>query len=232
MMRQMIFVALVTMLSGCVSYQPISPVSDVTPQTVNRDAVNQIAIERVVTQVPRGQQIGVIQGGMLCIPHATLTSGAGQAAITDAGYLDAITHEFSAIDYPITTSPTELFVTGTANSTRIRLAARILDVKQNICFPMSGFGNLSDGTADASVRIEWQAFDAATKAIILKSTTLGYGTVKSMTSAPGALANDLAAGMAARRFITSPEFQSLSTAQLTPIAPLRQALTSPIGDRR
>jgi serine protease Do len=194
---------------------PIQGVSDVMPQTVNRDAVNPIAIERVVAQVPRGQQIGVIQGGLLCIPHLTLTSGAGQAAITDAGYLDAITHEFAAIDYPVTTSPTELFTTGAANVTRIRVAARVLDVKQNVCYPMSGFGNVSEGTADASVRIEWQAYDATTKTIILKSTTVGYGTVKNMTSAPLALANDLAAGMAARRFIVSPEFQVLSTTRLT-----------------
>ena len=201
-------------LAGCVAATEIQPETDATPAQVDRTAVNPIAIERVVMQVPRGQQVGVVKGGLLCIPHVALTIGGGQAAVTDAGYLDAIQHEFAVIDYPITTSPTELFTSSAADATRIRLAGRIVDVRMNVCFPLSGFGDVSNGTADVYVRVEWQAFDSAKKVIILKTVTTGTGSVKSTTPSPAVMANDLAIGMATRRFISGPEFRDLASTRL------------------
>ncbi len=211
--------ALCIALTGCMAATEIVPEADVTPAAVDRSAVTPIAIDRVVLQVPRGQQIGVVKMGLLCIPHIAITIGSGQAAVTDASYLDAIQHEFVVIDYPITTSPTELFPTGAAEATRIRLAGRIVDVKSNVCFPMAGFGDLSNGTADASVRVEWQAYDSATKSIIFKTMTTGTGSIKKTVSNPGALANDMAAGMATRRFLVSPEFQGLERVRMTSLPP-------------
>jgi serine protease Do len=202
-------------LAGCVQATEIPVVADVVLPSVDPATVNPIVIDKVVMQVPRGQQIGVIKGGLLCIPHVSLTAGSGQAAITDAGYLDAIHHELAVVDYPVTNSATDLFATLAADQTRIRLAGRIVDVKSNVCFPMMGFGDLSSGTADAFVRVEWQAYDAATRSIILKTATDGFGTIKTSVPNPGALANDMAVGMATRRLIASPEFQSLSRARLS-----------------
>jgi hypothetical protein len=198
-------------LGACATPVQVPVVADdATPQMFDPRAVNPIAIERVVDQVPRGQQIGVIKSGLLCVPHLAITAGSGQVNITDASYLDAIQHEFNLVDYPITTSPTELFTTAAADATRFRLAARIIDIKTNICFPLGGFGDLSSGTAEAYVQIEWQAFDNQTRSVIMKTTTSGSGTVKSSAPSPGVLANDMAAAMATRQFIAGPEFQALS----------------------
>jgi hypothetical protein len=202
------------LLIGCVSVTPVSQEADSSPQRFDPHAVNPIAIERVVSAVHRGDQIGVIKGGLLGVPHLTITAGGSQMNVTDSGYLDAIQHEFAVVDYPITTSPKELFKTGAADATRLRVAARIISVKANICYPLAGFGDLSSGTAEAFVEIEWQAYDSGTKSIILKTTTTGTGIVGDRAAAPGVQASELAAGMATRHFIAGPEFQRLSALQI------------------
>ena len=95
-------------------------------------------------------------------------------------------------------------------------------MRVNVCFPMAGFGDLSNGTADASVRVEWQAYDALTKSIILKIATEGYGSIKSSVVNPVSSANDIAVAMATRRLIVSPEFERLAKANLRrPIGSLK-----------
>jgi hypothetical protein len=74
---------------------------------------------------------------------------------------------------------------------------------------MGGFGDLANGSADAVVSIEWQVYDTAQKTVVLKLSTDGFGKV-SQTSQPLNVADTLAVGMATRRFLASPEFQSLA----------------------
>ena len=207
---------------GCVQSQEIIPLGDISAPTMDRASVTPIAIDRVVSQVPRGKQLGTVKMGLLCIPHLSLTAGSGQGNITDATYLDSIHHEFLVVDYPIMNNPTELFASQASETTRIRLGGRITDVRVNVCFPMAGFGDLSNGTADASVRVEWQAYDALTKSIILKIATEGYGSIKSSVVNPVSSANDIAVAMATRRLIVSPEFERLAKANLRrPIGSLK-----------
>jgi len=163
----------------------------------------------VVVQVPRGTEVGAIKVGVLCIPHQTITA-LGTGTITDSAYLDAIQHEMQIVNYPITTSMTDLFTTAEAAGTRVRLAGRITDLQLNVCYPLAGFGDFRDGTADASVTVEWQMYDSVAKSMIFKTSTTGYGSVKSMITNPGIEANEQAVGMATRHFIADPEFQYLA----------------------
>lgn len=197
-------------LAGCAQAIVVPQVNNATVATFDTQAVNPIAIERVVNQVPRGQQIGSVLMGILCVPHLTLNSGSGQWNITDAGYLQAITQEFSRFEYPITTSPTELFATRNSDATRLRLAARIIDVKSNICFPMGGFGDFSSGTAEAYVQVEWQILDARSREIVMRFVSAGRGAVTTATTAPGVQASDLAIASATRNLLASQEFQRVA----------------------
>lgn len=209
-MKRAIFATLLCLIAGgCVAPIDVPPVADVTAIQVDPSLVNPIAIERVVFQVPRGQQIGTVRGGIACLPWVKLNAGGSQATITDAGYLDAIQHELVAAGYRITTSPNELFQTGAASATRLRLAGRVTDIKANVCFPMSGFGDSSNGTAEVFVAIEWQAFDSASKSVVMRVATTGYGTVTQNGPGPFGEANDSAAAMATRRLTITPEFQRL-----------------------
>lgn len=197
-------------LAGCVQPVAIPQVSDAVVARFDTHSVNPIAIERVVSQVPRGQQIGTVKLGLMCVPQLALNSGSGQWNVSDASYLQAITQEFSRSEYPVTTSPSELFVTKTSDNTRLRLAARILDVKSNVCFPMGGFGDLTNGTAEAYVQVEWQILDSKSRDIVLRFGSQGQGAVTTTTTAPGVQAADLAIASATRNFLASPEFQRVA----------------------
>lgn len=196
--------------AGCVQTAVIPQVSNATVARFDAQSVNPIAIERVVNQVPRGQQIGTLKLGLLCMPHLSLNAGSGQWNVTDASYLQAITQEFSRSEYPITTSPIELFATKTSDATRLKLAARITDIKSNVCFPMGGFGDFSNGTAEAYVQVEWQILDSKSREIVLRFVSAGQGAVTSSTTAPGVQASDLAMAGATRNLLASPEFQRVA----------------------
>jgi hypothetical protein len=197
---------LLVMVGGCVSTGG-PPIPDVAlPMITDPSTVNPIAIERLVVQA-RGQA-GVIGMGLLCIPHGTLRAGGG----SNGGYLEAmetIQHEFNAIGYPVTTSTTELFTTARSEGSRLRLAGLVTDVNNNVCFPLGGFGDTTNGSADAMVTIEWQVFDSLTKDIALKLSTTGFAKV-SQTSEPLLAADEEAVRMSVRHFIGSPEFQRLA----------------------
>ena len=197
-------------LTSCAQPVAIPQVPSASVVRFDTQNTNPIAIEKVVSQIPRGQQIGSIKLGLLCVPHLALNSGSGQWNVTDASYLQAITQEFNRSEYPITTSPNELFATKTSDSTRLRLAARILDVKSNVCFPGSGFGDLTTGTGEDYVQVEWHILDTKTREIVLRFTSAGQGTVSSSTPAPGVQASDMAIAAATRNLLGSSEFQRVA----------------------
>jgi hypothetical protein len=195
------------LLGGCAG-TAMPPIPDVTPPYVtDRNSVNPIAIERLVVQA-KGQT-GVISIGLLCIPHGTMQAG-GNA--NGAGYLAAmelIQHEFDAIAYPVTTTPTELFSTEKNDESRLRLAGRVTDLHNNVCYPLGGFGDLSNGSADSIITVEWQVYDNRTRNITLKLSTTGFSKV-SQTTSPLDVANTQALSMSVRRFLASPEFQGVA----------------------
>jgi serine protease Do len=201
-------------LGACVQQQTVIPVSDVAVPLYDRNTANPIAIERIVSQVTRGQPIGTAMGGLLCVPHVQLIAGGGHGNITDSTYIETIHQTFASADYPITNSPKELFSDQSSASTRLRLAGRITEVRANICFPMAGFGDLVNGKGEASVKVEWQFFDSTSKSVILKTTSEGYGSVQTSVAVPLSMVHDMAIAMATRRLIVSPEFRQIATTRL------------------
>ena len=207
----LIAATLMCVLAGCATSVPIQKVADVVPPTISEGtSVRPLTIERIVSQVPRGEQIGTIRAGLLCLPYASIIAGSGQFEITDSRYLDAVYHEFAATNYPVTNSAGDLFRTAASNATQLRLAGRITSNHTNICFPMGGIGDFSNGKAQASISIEWQVFDEASKSIVFKEAMDGFGEISSSTMSPAAMAQNLAVGMATRRLLASQGFQSLS----------------------
>jgi hypothetical protein len=193
--------------AGCVQTLMVVPVSDSIPPTVvDPSTVHTIAMDRVVTQVPRGQKIGSIAAGLLCIPRGTVTVGGGQFNITDANYLKIIYDELANRNYPVSNDPTELFRTSEAHAADFRLGARITDLRVNVCYPLSRGGNLSEGTAEASITMEWQLFDTRSRSIVLKTESRGYGKVSGITENPGIVANDIAVGVATRNMLNDGNF--------------------------
>lgn len=197
-------------LSACVQPMMVPRVPEPPTTVFNSQTANPIAIEKVVTQVPRGQQVGVLMRGVACIPQHALNAGGGQTIISDAGYLQAITEQFKSSGYPVTTSPTELFTTKSADATRLRLAASVGDIKSSVCLPMSGFGDFTNGTGEGYVRVEWQVLDSRTRELVMRKTTEGYGAAPNSTVNPGVVVVDAAIAHATRSLLASPEFQSIA----------------------
>jgi len=165
-----------------------------------------IAVQKLVLQLPLGHQNGVIALGLLCIPHATLNAHAFNS--TSEVALEIIREEFAMNGYPLINPPGDLFATADDNPTAIRIAGRVIDVHDNACFPMGGFGDLTNGSADSAVAIEWQVFDPASRTVVLRTTTTGVSRI-SGASQPLNVADTAAVRHAIRLFIASHEFQAL-----------------------
>jgi hypothetical protein len=190
-------------LAGCASTVP--PVPEVYVPSADA-TVRPIAIQKVILQLPLGHQNGVVAVGLLCIPHGTLNAHAFNS--TSEVALEIVREEFALNGYPVTNPPGDLFATPDDNPRAIRLAGRVVDVHDNVCFPMGGFGDLTNGSADSAVAIEWQVLDPASRTVVLKTTTTGVARIGS-ASQPLNLADTAAVRQSIRLFIASREFQAL-----------------------
>src|SRR5262249_2386429 len=77
---KLLLVGLLLFFSGCVSAQQIQRYPSLTPKVAGATSPS-IGIDRIVSQIPTGTEIGTIQAGLACV-------GQGRQFWTKAGDLD------------------------------------------------------------------------------------------------------------------------------------------------
>jgi hypothetical protein len=216
-MRKILLMTTTLAVGGCVSNLPTIP--EPAPQVISDPSrVSPIAIEKLVSHV--SGPVGTIGAGLLCIPHGTIVVDDE----INRSFLVTVYQEFQRIHYPVTNSPDELFSTAAKENTRLRLAGRVTGAQANVCFPMGGFGDLINGSGEATVSVEWQVYDNDLKAVIATIPTVGQARVSSVMR-PMATVATMAVSSATKQLLLSPQFQNLTQWSAT-VAVLPEQKTS------
>ena len=194
--------------------------------------VKPVAITKVVAKIKRGDVIGELQGGLACMdqPGKLKWKSGGQVSFTTEELVDIFRDELESAGWPVVGSTDDLFSGYDYSGAEILIAAKIQEIQVNICFPMSGFGNFTDGKGEMYMKSEWQVYSSARRKIVNTFVTEGSSKV---TNSNDAVVEDLLAdafAFSVRNLLANKEF--LSTVSridsiAVPDAPVEAMLENP-----
>jgi serine protease Do len=199
-------------LSGCVTATPIKQFDAATPVRVTGET-RPIMFRKLVSRLPRGQEVGTVQGGLACAGQGKLTWRGGRAEFADEELADALRAELTSAGYQVVGASDGLFEDSQAWKAEFLLAGAIKHVAWNVCYPRGGFGDVTTSSGEASMEIEWQLYERGTRSVVLTATT--GGTAKTLVgpqNGPSALYG--AAAAALRNLLAQERFASLMSRTL------------------
>lgn len=167
----------VVVASGCAVGVPIAPVEQLTPKQTPHGQSRPVMFRKLVVRIPRGQVIGSIQRGLLCLNRGKLTWRGGRAVVTDEDFGDVLREELTTAGYTVVGDPSALFEDPSAWRAEYLIAGLVKDVKANICYPRGGFGDFVSAKGEASIEVEWQIYYRGTRSVELKVSTQGAAKI-------------------------------------------------------
>lgn len=242
-----VFVPLIALaLAGCGTPKISVPVARVSPRLAvpPNTKMEPIGFEGAVLALNRGQEIGALYSGRsevsmdLCNygSDAKLTWGAGKAYIggRDDQFAEAVYDALKARGYNVVGDPRVVFKREEELSrARFKLAARITDMKANVCNVCSWWDGRPRGKqyAEVYLKAEWSVFSTMADKVVMQVTTEGYN--KRPDEVPeGFLLTVLDAFSAsAEELASAPEFLKLVTQgqaiEAKAMAPAGEAMVLP-----
>jgi S1-C subfamily serine protease len=190
----------------------------VVPQTerldpleiVDEAAIKPIAITNVAAKMRRGTVLGTIASDELCVTKSDLKwRSGGTVSLSSEELVDVFREELEANGWPVVGSTDDLFSGYDVSGAEVLVAAKIIDMKSNMCFPKSKYGNYSSALGSLSMEVEWQVYSPARKSLIGSIKTKGSTVLKKSTDdASYQLLND-SFSVAANNLLANPEFYKL-----------------------
>jgi serine protease Do len=134
-----------------------------------------LSVGRIVARIPAGKAVVRPKSGMACIqddadiplPQGKLGKGPLEAIH------QAVYDEFKNANYSVLGDPSALFKEGEEGMAELVVGGTIKDMWLEICLPMVKWGNVSSGSGNATVEVEWQVYDRLDKKVIFKKVTKG-----------------------------------------------------------
>jgi len=222
-MKIHLWVAAFALLGACAPMQEIERVSDVDPPVAGAFAqTKSFVYERAIVRGERGDATVTVQGGLACVPHGQGFARSGQYAATDQEYENAFQEEFARAGYRIarTVGSGDLFTDKKDISADFRIAGVVTRPRMNVCFPLAGFGNFTNGKGEASLTVEWQVYSNAQRAVVYTSVQKGYAKIDSSVIGPSRELWREAFARAVRGLLADPGFVAIANgAPTAPIVP-------------
>lgn len=216
-MRAMRGGLLALVLGACAPMQQIEKIGEVTPPTMPAFAATpSVVYQRSIVKYDAGAPIFTVMAGLACIPSALAGPTVTQRIITDSEIEAIFQREFRAAGFRVadTVGDGSLFADKKDIAADLRIAGIVTAIKANICYPMGGFGDFYNGHGEASLRVEWQIYSDARKAVIYTTMQPGYGRIDS--NMPNASLEVLrrAFGRAVRGLLADEGFRAVATTAL------------------
>lgn len=199
-------------VSGCATPAEIK---DVTEAEVRDIPLGQktkpLQFKKIVIKMRRGTKIGAWEVGLLCIPQGELKYRGGKISFGGDELSEVFREELEKANYTLVGDPNLLFDDPSTWKAQFLIAGLVKDMKANICYPYSGFGNMSSANAQAYVKVEWQIYSRLDRKVVYKVTTEGSSKSDetSDTAAMDAFMNAFAG--ATRGLIADRKFYDLVT---------------------
>ena len=170
------YIITAAILAGCGTSAVIKDVQDKPVQQLDIKASansKPIQLSKVVVRLKRGEHVGALQGGLLCVPQADLTWKGGRLKLDSDDLTDAFKEELEKYSFKTVGDTSALFEDPSSWKSEILIAGLVKELKSNVCFPMAGFGNFSNSKGESFVKVEWQIYSKLDRAVVHSVTTEG-----------------------------------------------------------
>lgn len=158
--------------SGCAT--PVTTAQIQTPREVPIGAdAKPIQFKKVVVKLKRGEKIGTLSGGLLCVPHGELTWKGGRTTVTAEDFTDAFREELQKANYPVVGNPDALFEDPSEWKAELLVAGLVKQLEANMCYPNSGFSDFSSVKGGVYLKVNWQIYSRLDRKVVYEVTTEG-----------------------------------------------------------
>ncbi len=166
------------LLAGCSMFADEAPVVEADAADAEPGWVEAVQLARVDIQVKRGEDIGSLEGGTLCLPNEDLIYGKDRATVYPDELSDIFLHELEAARYRVISDPVATVENPGDWKAERMIVPKVFRMQANICYPGSGVGQWKSKGA-AAVAVEWQIHSRAGGGPIYTLQTEGYAQVES-----------------------------------------------------
>jgi serine protease Do len=164
-------------LGGCASSANIQPVADKPVIEVRQaEQTRPIQFRKIVIKLKRGEDIGAVEAGVMCAPHAELTFRGGRMTLDDEELTETFRHELEIANYQVVGDPDALFDDPSSWKAEYLVAGLVKRMNANICYPMLGWGS-TDAKGEAFMEVQWQIYNRLDRKVVYELTTQGSSDV-------------------------------------------------------
>lgn len=199
-------------VAGCGTSAVIKQVSDKPVEALDLKATSTskpIQLSKVVVKLKRGEHVGALQAGLLCVPNGDLQWRGGRLSLDAEEFTDAFKEELEKFSFKTVGDTSALFEDPSTWKSEILVASLVKELKANICFPMAGFGNFSSAKGEAYIKVEWQIYSKLDRAVVHAVTTEGAHKASESTSSGTETLILNAFAQAARNLLSDEKFRSI-----------------------
>lgn len=198
-------------LAGCAGTSAvIKPVEDKQVENLKAsDTAKPIQFTKVVVKLKRGEHVGAMQVGLICVPQGDLNWKGGRITVDSDEFTEAFKEELEKYSFKTVGDTNALFEDPSTWKSEILVAGLIKELKANVCYPMAGFGNFNSSKGEAFIKVDWQIYSKLDRAVVHTVTTEGSSKLKESTSGGDTIAVLNAFAQASRNLLADNKFRDL-----------------------
>jgi serine protease Do len=175
--RWIVVALLGALCGGCASSANIQPVADKpTIEVRQAEQTRPIQFRKVVIKLKRGEDIGAVESGLMCTPHAELTFRGGRMTLDDEELTETFRHELEIANYQVVGDPDALFEDPSTWKAQYLVAGLVKRMNANVCYPMLGWGS-TDAKGEAFMEVQWQIYSRLDRKVVYELMTQGSSDV-------------------------------------------------------
>lgn len=203
-------IVLASLVAGCGTPAVIKKVEDRPVENLKASENSKpIQFKKIVVKLKRGEHIGAMQAGLLCVPQSDLTWKGGRISIDSDEFTDAFKEELEKFEFKTVGDTNALFEDPSTWKSEILVAGLIKDLKANICYPHAGFGNFSSSKGEAFLKVEWQIYSKLDRSVVHTVTTEGAASNNEAVSGGDTVAVLNAFAQASRNLLADKKFRDI-----------------------
>ncbi len=169
-----------------------------------------VELSRVVVDIEPGTRIGKYKSGSICLSGDKFLWKRGSAPELDPDlFEDSFRSRIRRLGFASIDDPGNLFAGVDTDGAEYLVAAKVEAIDVSLCYPDHGLGSVEKSKGRASVRVTWQIYSRAERAVVASFTATGASArPQSQAGGPHAILMD-AFGDSLRRFTEQPSFRAI-----------------------
>ena len=214
MKKIVVFLSLViymAFIAGCAgTASVIKEVGDKQVDNLTKpELAKPIQFTKIVVKLKRGEHVGAMQGGLMCISQGDINWKGGRVTVDTDDFTDTFKEELEKYDFKTVGDTNALFDDPSSWKSEILVAGLVKELKANICYPYAGFGNYSSSKGEAFIKVDWQIYSKLDRSVVLSVTTEGSSKKTEAISGGDNIAVLNAFSQATRNLLANEKFREI-----------------------